>query len=82
MDFADSSAVSGRQAVAVETCECPYGYSGTSCEVSTRFHVLCVTSMSPCVLCVTLCTVCVVVSPGVLQSGRSLVRRELHAVRV
>ncbi|TMS01197.1 hypothetical protein E3U43_001041 [Larimichthys crocea] len=32
LDFADSSSVSGVQAVAVETCECPWGYSGTSCE--------------------------------------------------
>ncbi|KAG8009698.1 Laminin subunit alpha-1, partial [Nibea albiflora] len=35
LDFADSSSVSGVQAVAVETCECPWGYSGTSC-VSPR----------------------------------------------
>ncbi|KAI3355620.1 hypothetical protein L3Q82_018448 [Scortum barcoo] len=32
LDFADSGSVSGVQAVAVETCECPWGYSGTSCE--------------------------------------------------
>ncbi|KAM6908341.1 laminin subunit alpha-1 [Lycodopsis pacificus] len=32
LDVADSGSVSGRQAVAVETCECPWGYSGTSCE--------------------------------------------------
>ncbi|XP_067434354.1 laminin subunit alpha-1 [Thunnus thynnus] len=32
LDVADSGAVSGVQAVAVETCECPWGYSGTSCE--------------------------------------------------
>ncbi|XP_076577630.1 laminin subunit alpha-1 [Chaetodon auriga] len=32
LDFADSGSVSGIQAVAVETCECPWGYSGTSCE--------------------------------------------------
>ncbi|KAL6097440.1 lama1 [Pungitius sinensis] len=32
LDFADPGSASGHQAVAVETCECPYGYSGTSCE--------------------------------------------------
>ncbi|CAB1439667.1 unnamed protein product [Pleuronectes platessa] len=32
LDVADSESVSGVQAVAVETCECPWGYSGTSCE--------------------------------------------------
>ncbi|XP_071340289.1 laminin subunit alpha-1 [Trachinotus anak] len=32
LDVADSGSVSGVQAVAVETCECPWGYSGTSCE--------------------------------------------------
>ncbi|XP_068437392.1 laminin subunit alpha-1 isoform X2 [Clinocottus analis] len=32
LDITDSGSVSGRQAVAVETCECPWGYSGTSCE--------------------------------------------------
>uniref|UniRef100_A0A4W6ED91 Laminin subunit alpha-1 n=1 Tax=Lates calcarifer TaxID=8187 RepID=A0A4W6ED91_LATCA len=32
LDIADSGSVSGVQAVAVETCECPWGYSGTSCE--------------------------------------------------
>ncbi|XP_069368064.1 laminin subunit alpha-1 isoform X2 [Paralichthys olivaceus] len=32
LDVADSGSVSGIQAVAVETCECPWGYSGTSCE--------------------------------------------------
>lgn len=40
LDFADSGSVSGIQAVAVETCECPWGYSGTSCEVSTSFMML------------------------------------------
>ena len=34
LDFADSGSVSGIQAVGVEMCECPWGYSGTSCEVS------------------------------------------------
>ncbi|XP_070709007.1 laminin subunit alpha-1 [Pempheris klunzingeri] len=33
LDVADSGSLSGIQAVAVETCECPWGYSGTSCEV-------------------------------------------------
>uniref|UniRef100_A0A8D0CXN5 Laminin subunit alpha-1 n=1 Tax=Sander lucioperca TaxID=283035 RepID=A0A8D0CXN5_SANLU len=32
LDVADPASVSGVQAVAVETCECPWGYSGTSCE--------------------------------------------------
>uniref|UniRef100_UPI003AAA22B1 laminin subunit alpha-1-like n=1 Tax=Centroberyx gerrardi TaxID=166262 RepID=UPI003AAA22B1 len=32
LDMADPGPVSGVQAVAVETCECPWGYSGTSCE--------------------------------------------------
>ncbi|XP_040922183.1 laminin subunit alpha-1 [Toxotes jaculatrix] len=32
LDVADSGSVPGVQAVAVETCECPWGYSGTSCE--------------------------------------------------
>ncbi|XP_056219655.1 laminin subunit alpha-1 [Seriola aureovittata] len=32
LDVADSGSASGVQAVAVETCECPWGYSGTSCE--------------------------------------------------
>ncbi|XP_054478572.1 laminin subunit alpha-1 [Anoplopoma fimbria] len=32
LDAADSGSVSGRQAVAVEMCECPWGYNGTSCE--------------------------------------------------
>ncbi|KAM9839751.1 laminin subunit alpha-1 [Aulostomus maculatus] len=32
LDVAESSSVVGIQAVAVETCECPWGYSGTSCE--------------------------------------------------
>ncbi|XP_044032400.1 laminin subunit alpha-1 isoform X1 [Siniperca chuatsi] len=32
LDFADSRSVSGIQAVAVEMCECPWGYSGASCE--------------------------------------------------
>uniref|UniRef100_A0A8P4GKR4 Laminin, alpha 1 n=1 Tax=Dicentrarchus labrax TaxID=13489 RepID=A0A8P4GKR4_DICLA len=32
LDVADSGSVSGVQAVAVEMCECPWGYSGTSCE--------------------------------------------------
>ncbi|KAM8731402.1 laminin subunit alpha-1 isoform 1-T1 [Acanthopagrus schlegelii] len=33
LDFADSGSVSGIQAVGVEMCECPWGYSGTSCEL-------------------------------------------------
>uniref|UniRef100_H3C8W5 Laminin, alpha 1 n=1 Tax=Tetraodon nigroviridis TaxID=99883 RepID=H3C8W5_TETNG len=33
LDSADPSSASTQQAVAVETCECPWGYSGTSCEV-------------------------------------------------
>uniref|UniRef100_A0A3Q1IIW7 Uncharacterized protein n=1 Tax=Anabas testudineus TaxID=64144 RepID=A0A3Q1IIW7_ANATE len=32
LDVADPGSGSGVQAVAVETCECPWGYSGTSCE--------------------------------------------------
>lgn len=40
LDVAESGSVSGVQAVAVETCECPWGYSGTSCEVSTPFLML------------------------------------------
>ncbi|XP_069033643.1 laminin subunit alpha-1 [Embiotoca jacksoni] len=32
LDVVDSPSVSGLQAVAVETCECPWGYNGTSCE--------------------------------------------------
>uniref|UniRef100_A0AAV2LC06 Laminin subunit alpha-1 n=1 Tax=Knipowitschia caucasica TaxID=637954 RepID=A0AAV2LC06_KNICA len=32
LDVADPMSVSGHKAVAVETCECPFGYSGTSCE--------------------------------------------------
>ncbi|XP_078018932.1 laminin subunit alpha-1 [Epinephelus lanceolatus] len=32
LDVTDSGSVSGIQAVSVETCECPWGYSGTSCE--------------------------------------------------
>ncbi|XP_076014482.1 laminin subunit alpha-1 [Genypterus blacodes] len=32
LDVADSVSESGVQALAVETCECPWGYSGTSCE--------------------------------------------------
>ncbi|KAM7389954.1 hypothetical protein PAMA_008234 [Pampus argenteus] len=36
LDIADSGVVSGAQAVAVETCECPWGYSGTSCEGCTH----------------------------------------------
>ncbi|KAK5850322.1 hypothetical protein PBY51_014581 [Eleginops maclovinus] len=32
LDVADSSSADGVQAVAVEMCECPWGYSGTSCE--------------------------------------------------
>ncbi|KAM4718072.1 laminin subunit alpha-1 isoform 2-T2 [Anableps anableps] len=32
LDVADSGPGSGVRAVAVETCECPVGYSGTSCE--------------------------------------------------
>eukprot|EP00064_Thunnus_orientalis_P022038 superscaffoldBa00007097_g22218 len=38
LDVADSGAVSGVQAVAVETCECPWGYSGTSCECLPGFY--------------------------------------------
>ncbi|XP_054863033.1 laminin subunit alpha-1 isoform X2 [Amphiprion ocellaris] len=33
LDAADSGSVSGVPAVAVENCECPWGYNGTSCEV-------------------------------------------------
>ncbi|XP_061568927.1 laminin subunit alpha-1 [Cololabis saira] len=32
LDIADSKSGSGIQAVAVENCECPWGYNGTSCE--------------------------------------------------
>ncbi|XP_065805141.1 laminin subunit alpha-1 [Labrus bergylta] len=32
LDVADPISISGDQAVAVEMCECPWGYSGTSCE--------------------------------------------------
>ncbi|KAM3860333.1 laminin subunit alpha-1 [Diretmus argenteus] len=32
LDIADSGSAFGVQAVAVETCQCPWGYSGTSCE--------------------------------------------------
>ncbi|CAJ1081613.1 laminin subunit alpha-1 isoform X3 [Xyrichtys novacula] len=32
LDVADPVSISGGQAVAVEMCECPWGYSGTSCE--------------------------------------------------
>ncbi|XP_074549755.1 laminin subunit alpha-1 [Halichoeres trimaculatus] len=32
LDVADSVSITGDQAVAVEMCECPWGYSGTSCE--------------------------------------------------
>ncbi|XP_029004531.1 laminin subunit alpha-1 [Betta splendens] len=32
LDVADSTSGSGVQAVSVETCECPWGYRGTSCE--------------------------------------------------
>ncbi|XP_072235081.1 laminin subunit alpha-1 [Leuresthes tenuis] len=32
LDVTDSGSGSGVQAVAVEICECPWGYSGTSCE--------------------------------------------------
>ncbi|XP_028290565.1 laminin subunit alpha-1 isoform X3 [Gouania willdenowi] len=32
LDVADPETVSGSQMVTVETCECPWGYSGTSCE--------------------------------------------------
>uniref|UniRef100_A0A665TLL1 Laminin, alpha 1 n=1 Tax=Echeneis naucrates TaxID=173247 RepID=A0A665TLL1_ECHNA len=32
LDVADSASLSGLHAVAVETCECPWGYSGASCE--------------------------------------------------
>ncbi|XP_077410965.1 laminin subunit alpha-1 [Vanacampus margaritifer] len=32
LDAADSQSASGVPAVAMETCECPWGYSGTSCE--------------------------------------------------
>uniref|UniRef100_UPI0037E85A5F laminin subunit alpha-1 n=1 Tax=Semicossyphus pulcher TaxID=241346 RepID=UPI0037E85A5F len=32
LDVADNGSISGDQAVSVETCECPWGYSGTSCE--------------------------------------------------
>ncbi|XP_078100457.1 laminin subunit alpha-1 [Sander vitreus] len=32
LDVADPASVSGVQAVAMEKCECPWGYSGTSCE--------------------------------------------------
>ncbi|KAM6956872.1 laminin subunit alpha-1-like, partial [Tautogolabrus adspersus] len=32
LDVADPVSISGDQAVAVEMCECPWGYSGTSCE--------------------------------------------------
>ncbi|KAM4543486.1 laminin subunit alpha-1 [Fundulus diaphanus] len=32
LDVTDSGSGSGVRAVAVETCECPWGYSGTSCE--------------------------------------------------
>ncbi|XP_029935743.1 laminin subunit alpha-1 [Myripristis murdjan] len=32
LDVADSGSGSGVQAVAMEMCECPWGYSGTSCE--------------------------------------------------
>lgn len=41
LDFADSGSVSGVQAVGVEMCECPWGYSGTSCEVSTSLLRYC-----------------------------------------
>ncbi|KAF0028671.1 hypothetical protein F2P81_019758 [Scophthalmus maximus] len=36
LDVGNSQSVSGIQAVAVETCECPWGYSGTSCEGCTH----------------------------------------------
>ncbi|KAM4605993.1 laminin subunit alpha-1 [Polymixia lowei] len=32
LDMADPNAANRRQAVAVEMCECPWGYAGTSCE--------------------------------------------------
>ncbi|XP_029979690.1 laminin subunit alpha-1 [Sphaeramia orbicularis] len=39
LDVADSASVSGHKAVAVEMCECPWGYSGTSCEACLqRFY--------------------------------------------
>ncbi|KAL7373886.1 hypothetical protein ABVT39_016658 [Epinephelus coioides] len=36
LDVTDSGSVSGIQAISVETCECPWGYSGTSCEGCTH----------------------------------------------
>lgn len=33
LDAADPGSGSTQQAVAVEKCECPWGYNGTSCEV-------------------------------------------------
>lgn len=33
LDVADPDQGAGLPAIAVETCECPWGYSGTSCEV-------------------------------------------------
>lgn len=33
LDIGDASSHSEVQALAVERCECPWGYSGTSCEV-------------------------------------------------
>ncbi|KAM9337101.1 laminin subunit alpha-1 [Symphorus nematophorus] len=32
LDFANAGSISGPPTVAVEMCECPWGYSGTSCE--------------------------------------------------
>ncbi|XP_019743054.1 laminin subunit alpha-1 [Hippocampus comes] len=36
LEAADPRSASGVRALAVETCQCPSGYGGTSCEVSSR----------------------------------------------
>lgn len=66
LDVANSGSVSGIQAVAVETCECPWGYSGTSCEVSTSFimlrkyfQILRVTTCVKLFVLWSVCTLCV-----------------------
>lgn len=50
LTIADAASVSGAPAVAAEMCECPWGYSGTSCEVSVSLKT--VVLLLTCAACV------------------------------
>lgn len=84
LTIADAASVSGAPAVAAEMCECPWGYSGTSCEVSVSLKKDGWIAADLCRLCRTTTNVCVFLgmSARFLQSGWRHVWRQLYAVRV